>query len=333
MNRVINDADMVVEDMLRGILVAHPQLRQHEHNPRVITKAKASCAGAVGIVTGGGSGHEPAFLGYVGPGLVDAVAVGEIFSSPTAKSFFDAFRAADHGAGIACLYGNYAGDNMNVKLAMKMAASKDLQVRTVVANDDVASAPREDIAKRRGVAGEIFMWKVGGAAAAQGLDLNGVIRVAQKAVDNCRSIGVGLTPCTIAAVGKPNFQIPDGLMELGIGHHGEPGIEVVPIEPAAAMAERMLKPILADRDFTQDDSVVVLVSGLGATPVMELYVFYAEVERLLTEKGLKIHRCYVGNYFTSLEMMGVTLTLLGLDDELKTLIDQPCQSIGMTQTE
>ena len=236
MNRVINDADLVVEDMLRGILVAHPQLRQHESNPRVITKTKASSAGQVGIVTGGGSGHEPAFLGYVGPGLVDAVAVGEIFSSPTAKSFFDAFRAADHGAGIACLYGNYAGDNMNVKLAMKMAASKDLEVRTVVANDDVASAPREDIAKRRGVAGEIFMWKIGGAAAMQGYDLSGVIRVAQKAVDNCRSIGVGLTPCTIAAVGKPNFQIPDGQMELGIGHHGEPGIEVVAIEPAAAMA-------------------------------------------------------------------------------------------------
>ncbi|MFJ3482476.1 dihydroxyacetone kinase subunit DhaK [Pseudomonas sp. NPDC090202] len=333
MNRVINDADLVVEDMLRGILVAHPHLRQHENNPRVITKAKASPAGRVGIVTGGGSGHEPAFLGYVGQGLVDAVAVGEIFSSPTAKSFFDAFRAADHGAGIACLYGNYAGDNMNVKLAMKMAASKDLEVRTVVANDDVASAPKEEIHKRRGVAGEIFMWKIGGAAAAQGYDLGGVIRVAQKAVDHCRSIGVGLTPCTIAAVGKPNFQIPDGQMELGIGHHGEPGIEVVPIEPAAAMAERMLKPILADRDFSRDDSVVVLVSGLGATPVMELYIFYAEVERLLTEKGLKVHRCYVGNYFTSLEMIGVTLTLLGLDDELKTLIDQPCQSIGMTQTE
>ena len=165
MNRVINDPDQVVEDMLRGILVAHPQLRQYEANPRVIVKAKPSSQGRVGIVTGGGSGHEPAFLGYVGPGLVDAVAVGEIFSSPTAKSFFDAFRAADHGAGVACLYGNYAGDNMNVKLAMKMAASKDMRIRTVVANDDVASAPKAEIAKRRGVAGEIFMWKIGGAAA------------------------------------------------------------------------------------------------------------------------------------------------------------------------
>ena len=332
MNRVINDPDHVVEDMLRGILVAHPQLRQYETNPRVIVKAKPSGQGCVGIVTGGGSGHEPAFLGYVGPGLVDAVAVGETFSSPTAKSFFDAFRAADHGAGVACLYGNYAGDNMNVKLAMKMAASKDMRIRTVVANDDVASAPKAEIAKRRGVAGEIFMWKIGGAAAAQHYDLDGVIRVAQKAVDHCRSIGIGLTPCTIAAVGKPNFEIADGQMELGIGHHGEPGIEVIPIEPAA-MAERMLAPILADRDFSQDDSVVVLVSGLGATPVMELYIFYAEVERQLTAKGLKIHRCYVGNYFTSLEMMGVTLTLLGLDTELKTLIDQPCRSIGMTQAE
>jgi dihydroxyacetone kinase-like protein len=329
MNRVINDPDQVVEDMLRGILVAHPELRQYENNPRVIVKARPSGPGRVGIVTGGGSGHEPAFLGYVGPGLVDAVAVGEVFSSPTAKSFFDAFRAADHGAGVACLYGNYAGDNMNVKLAMKMAASKDMRIRTVVANDDVASAPKAEIAKRRGVAGEIFMWKIGGAAAAQHYDLDGVIRVAQKTVDHCRSIGIGLTPCTIAAVGKPNFQIADGRMELGIGHHGEPGIEVVPIESAAAMAERML----ADRDFSQDDSVVVLVSGLGATPVMELYIFYAEVERQLKAKGLKIHRCYVGNYFTSLEMMGVTLTLLGLDAELKTLIDQPCRSIGMTQAD
>ena len=333
MNRVINDPDQVVEDMLQGILLAHPELAQFETNPRVLGKRDVSPAGQVGIVTGGGSGHEPAFLGYIGPGLVDAVAVGEIFSSPTAKSFFDAFRAADQGAGVACLYGNYAGDNMNVKLAMKMAASKDLQVRTVVANDDVASAPQAEIAKRRGVAGEIFMWKVGGAAAARGYDLGAVIRVAQNAVDRCRSIGVGLTPCTIAAVGKPNFQIAPGHMELGIGHHGEPGIEVIPVESAAAMAERMLAPILADRDFSQDDSVVVLVSGLGATPVMELYIFYAEVERQLTAKGLKIHRCYVGNYFTSLEMMGVTLTLLGLDFELKTLIDQPCRSIGMTQAE
>ncbi|MFJ2453285.1 MULTISPECIES: dihydroxyacetone kinase subunit DhaK [unclassified Pseudomonas] len=333
MNRVINDPDQVVEDMLQGILAAHPQLLQYETNPRVIAKRMPSAPGQVGIVTGGGSGHEPAFLGYVGPGLVDAVAVGEIFSSPTAKSFFDAFRAADQGAGVACLYGNYAGDNMNVKLAMKMAASKDLQVRTVVANDDVASAPLADIHKRRGVAGEIFMWKVGGAAAATGYDLDGVIRVAQKAVDQCRSIGAGLTPCTIPAVGKANFQIADGQMELGIGHHGEPGIEVIPIEPAAAMAERMLAPILADRDFHADEALVVLVSGLGATPVMELYIFYAEVERLLRARGLSIHRCYVGNYFTSLEMMGVTLTLLGLDAELRHLIDQPCRSIGLTQTE
>ncbi|MCF3193391.1 dihydroxyacetone kinase subunit DhaK [Pseudomonas bubulae] len=333
MNRVINDPDQVVEDMLQGILVAHPELAQYESNPRVIRKRTLSPAGRVGIVTGGGSGHEPAFLGYVGPGLVDAVAVGEIFSSPTAKSFFDAFRAADHGAGVACLYGNYAGDNMNVKLAMKMAASKEMNIRTVVANDDVASAPVQDIAKRRGVAGEIFMWKIGGAAAARGYDLDGVIRVAQKAVDQCRSIGVGLTSCIIPAVGKANFQIADGMMELGIGHHGEPGIEVIPVESAAVMAERMIGPILADRDFSQDQSVVVLVSGLGATPVMELYIFYAEVQRQLTARGLRVHRCYVGNYFTSLDMMGVTLTLLGLDAELTTLIDQPCRSIGMTQSE
>lgn len=333
MNRVINDPDQVVEDMLQGILLAHPELAQYEANPRVIRKRRLSQAGQVGIVTGGGSGHEPAFLGYVGPGLVDAVAVGEIFSSPTAKSFFDAFRAADQGAGVACLYGNYAGDNMNVKLAMKMAASKDMRIRTVVANDDVASAPREEIGKRRGVAGEIFMWKVGGAAAAQGYDLDGVIGVAQKGrrpvpLHRCR-------PHALHHCRGGQAELPDRRRYDGAGHRPpwRTRHPVVPVESAAAMAERMLAPILADRNFSRDDSLVVLVSGLGATPVMELYIFYAEVERQLTARGLKIHRCYVGNYFTSLEMMGVTLTLLGLDAELKTLIDHPCRSIGMTQAE
>ena len=330
MNRVINDPDQVVEDMLRGILVAHPELRQYETNPRVIVKARPSAQGRVGIVTGGGSGHEPAFLGYVGPGLVDAVAVGEIFPRPPPKAFRRLPRCRPWCR--RCLpvwqlrgrqHEREAGDENGRQQRHAHPYGGRQRRRGVRA--------QADIAKRRGVAGEIFMWKIGGAAAAQHYDLDGVIRVAQKTVDHCRSIGIGLTPCTIAAVGKPNFQIPDGQMELGIGHHGEPGIEVVPIEPAAAMAERMLAPILADRDFSQDDSVVVLVSGLGATPVMELYIFYAEVEKQLKAKGLKIHRCYVGNYFTSLEMMGVTLTLLGLDDELKTLIDQPCRSIGMTQ--
>ncbi len=196
-----------------------------------------------------------------------------------------------------------------------------MKVKTVVATDDVASAPASEKEKRRGVAGEILMWKVGSAAASKGYDLDGVINAAQKAINNCHSIGVGLTSCTIPAVGHPNFHIEDGMMELGIGHHGEPGIEIMPIQSAAQMAQTMLTPILDDMQAKQGDEVVVLVSGLGATPVMELYIYYAEVEKQLSEKGVRIVRNYVGNYFTSLEMMGVTLTLMKVDDELKMLMD------------
>lgn len=206
-----------------------------------------------------------------------------------------------------------------------------MKIKTVVATDDVASAPASEKEKRRGVAGEILMWKVGAAAASKGYDLDGVIGAAQKAINNCHSIGVGLTSCTIPAVGHPNFHIEDGMMELGIGHHGEPGIEIMPIQSAAQMAQTMLTPILDDMQAKQGDEVVVLVSGLGATPVMELYIYYAEVEKQLSEKGVRIVRNYVGNYFTSLEMMGVTLTLMKVDDELKTLMDVPAYSLGLTQ--
>lgn len=331
MNRIINDPDLVVEDAIEGYVVAHPEFFEKTDNSRVLKYSGSEKKGKVGIITGGGSGHEPAFLGYVGKNMVDAVAIGEIFSSPTAGAFLDAMKAADSGAGVACLYGNYAGDNMNVKMAIKKATAAGITVKTVVANDDVASAPASEIEKRRGVAGEILMWKIGGAAAAEGYDLDGVIVAAQKAINNCRSIGVGLSSCTIPAVGKPNFHIEKGTMELGIGHHGEPGIKVVPIETAKEMAETMLHPIMEEGLFEPGSEVVVLVSGLGATPVMELYIYYAEVERLLKAKNVKIHRCYVGNYFTSLEMMGVTLSVMKLDAELKKLIDVPARSLGLVQ--
>lgn len=331
MNRIINEPDLVVEDAIQGYLKAHPEYFAQTDNARVLKYPKAPIQGKVGIVTGGGSGHEPAFLGYVGENMLDAVAIGEIFSSPTAGAFLDAFKAADSGAGVACLYGNYAGDNMNVKMAMKKAEKAGMKIKTVVATDDVASAPASEKEKRRGVAGEILMWKVGSAAASKGYDLDGVINAAQKAINNCHSIGVGLTSCTIPAVGHPNFHIEDGMMELGIGHHGEPGIEIMPIQSAAQMAQTMLTPILTDMLAKEGDEVVVLVSGLGATPVMELYIYYAEVEKLLREKGVRIVRNYVGNYFTSLEMMGVTLTLMKVDEELKTLMDVPAYSLGLTQ--
>ena len=330
MNRVINHPDLVVEDMLKGWLAAHADTLSPTDNPRVIKRKSSPEVGKVGIVTGGGSGHEPAFLGYVGDDMVDAVAIGEIFSSPTAKSFLDAMRAANGGAGVACLYGNYAGDNMNVKMAIEMASREGLVVKTVVANDDVPSAAKGEEAKRRGVAGEILMWKVGAAKAAAGATLDEVIAIAQKAIDATRSIGIGLSACVIPAVGKANFSIEPGNMEVGIGHHGEPGINVQKTVSASEMADQMLAALLPDLPFLQGDRVAVLLSGLGATPLMEQYILYGEIAQRLQEKGIEISFKLVGNLFTSLEMMGVTLTLMKLDDELLTCLRHPCQSVGVT---
>ena len=331
MNRIVNDPNFVVEDMLKGFVKANKDLVAATDNPRVLKYVNAPVEGKVGIVTGGGSGHKPAFIGYIGKNLCDAVAAGEIFSSPTAKAFLDAMKAADSGKGVACLDGNYAGDNMNVKMAIRSAKKEGITVKTVVANDDCASAPKTELEKRRGVAGEVLMWKVGGAKAAMGADLDGVIAAAQKAIDNTRSVGIGTAPCTIPAVGHPNFTIEDGNMEVGIGHHGEPGIKVEPLKTADEMAAEMVDIILPDLPFASGDEVVVLLSGLGATPVMEQYIVYNKVEELLAEKGIKVYKAYVGNYFTSLEMMGVTLTVMKLDDELKECIDMPADSVGLKQ--
>lgn len=331
MQRIMKNPDEIVDDMLRGFLKAHSGLVEKTSNPRVV-KARNIQPGKVGVVTGGGSGHKPAFIGYVGRNLCDAAAVGEICTSPTAAAFLDAFRAADQGKGVACLYGNYSGDNMNVKMAVKMARREGIEVKTVVANDDAASAPLDQREKRRGVAGEVLMWKAGGAKAAMGGSLDEVVNAAQKAIDQTRSIGIGLTPCTLPAVGHPNFEIREGTMEVGIGHHGEPGIEVCPLESADRMAQRMLDVVLPDGPFEPGDELAVLVSGLGATPVMELYVLYAEIESRLKAADYRIHRAYVGNYFTSLDMMGATLTVTKLDPELKELIDYPAYSMGLTQT-
>lgn len=330
MQRILNDPDHIVEEMLEGFLKSNPHIVAPTENPRVV-RAVEPPQDRVGIVTGGGSGHKPAFVGYVGKNMVDAVAVGEIFSSPTAAAFLDAFRAANAGKGVACLYGNYSGDNMNVKMAARMAKKEGIEIKTVVANDDVPSAPKDQREKRRGVAGEIFMWKIGGAKAASGASLDEVIAAAQKAIDNTRSVGIGLTPCTLPAVGHPNFQIEEGTMEVGIGHHGEKGIDVLPIESAAQMAMRMCDIVLPDLPFQAGDEVAVLVSGLGATPVMELYVLYNEIDKLLAERGIKVYRSYVGNYFTSLEMSGATFSAMKLDDELKPLLDMPVETMGLKQ--
>ena len=306
MQKIINDPSLVVDQMLEGFVKANSDLVSTTENERVLKYKNAPVKGKVGVVTGGGSGHKPAFVGYIGRNMVDAVAVGELFSSPPAQMFYDAIREADAGAGVAILYGYYAGDNMNVAMAIEQAEDDGILVGKVVANDDVPSAPSSDRSRRRGVAGEILMWKVGGAKAAMGGSLEEVLAVAQKAIDNTRSMGVGLSPCILPEVGHPNFTIEPGTMEIGIGHHGEPGIEVAPLESAEQIARRMCDVNLPDLPFKSGDEVVVLVSGLGSTPLMEQYILYGEVEKILESKGIKVHKSLVGNYFTSLEMAGAT---------------------------
>jgi len=332
MQRIINDPNLVVEDMLQGFLKCHAdRVHVDPANPRTVVSNSFNERPKVGVVTGGGSGHKPAFIGYCGRNMVDAVAVGEIFSSPTAAAFEQCIRAVDQGLGVAVLYGNYAGDNMNVKMAKRAAEKDGIAVGTVVANDDVPSAPFIEREKRRGVAGEIMMWKCGGAKAAMGGNLDEVIACAQKAVDNTRSVGIGLGPCTIPANGKPNFSIEPGTMEVGIGHHGEPGVRIEQLKSANEMAVEMMDIILPDLPFRAGDEVAVLISGLGSTPLMEQYIFFSKVYDLIEEKGISVYKSYVGNYFTSLEMNGITLTVMKLDDELKACIDMPVECDGLTQ--
>lgn len=333
MQKVINNPEDVVEEMLQGFTGAMGHLIDKTENDRVLKLKDAPIKDKVAVVTGGGSGHKPAFVGYIGKNLCDAVAVGELFSSPPAQMFYDAFKAADAGKGVACLYGNYAGDNMNVAMAIEMAKEDGIEVKTVIANDDVPSAPKDRLDDRRGVAGEVLMWKVGGAKASQGASLDEVIAVAQKAIDNTRSVGIGLSPCIIPEVGHPNFKIEPGKMEVGIGHHGEPGLEVADLEPSKKMAKRLTDIVLPDLPFNANDEVVVLISGLGSTPAKEQFIFFNDIKEILDSNGIKIHKSYVGNYFTSLEMAGVTLTIMKVDDELKECINAPCESWGLTQAQ
>lgn len=329
MQRIFNNPGKVVDETLDGFVQAHGNtVRYGTTNKRVIVSNTCGNIDRVGVITGGGSGHEPAFIGYVGKNMVDAVAVGEIFSSPTALAFADAAKECHTGQGVACLYGNYSGDNMNVKMAIKILAKQGITMKTVIANDDVVSAPKGEEHKRRGVAGEILMWKVGGAKASTGAPLDEVIATAQKAIDNTRSMGIGLTPCVIPEVGHANFTIEPGKMEVGIGHHGEAGIEICHIESSKQLAHRMVRAIAPDLPFVRGDDVVVLVSGLGATPINELYIFYSDVAAILGDMGITIHKSMVGNYFTSLDMGGITLTLMKLDDELRELMDMPARCVG-----
>jgi len=329
--KFINDPTRVVEEMVEGYAAAHSAKVRLLSEARVIARADAPVKGKVGVVTGGGSGHKPAFIGYVGKGMVDAVAAGEIFTSPPALAFYHAFKAAEGGKGVACLFGNYAGDVMNVDMAVEMAEAEGITVKQVIANDDVPSAPKGSEENRRGVAGEILMWKIGGAMAEMGGSLDEVIAAAQKAINNTRSIGVGLSPCIIPAVGKPNFSLGENEMEVGIGHHGEPGIKKMEIRSADEVASMMMDVIIPDLPFAGGDEVCVLMSGLGSTPLMEMYIIYRRIDRILKDKKIRAYRTYIGNFFTSLEMAGVTLTIMKLDDQLKKLLDEPADAVHFSQ--
>ncbi|MCF3944540.1 dihydroxyacetone kinase subunit DhaK [Oceanobacillus alkalisoli] len=325
MKKLMNDSRYVVEEMIEGYVKAHPDLiKQLPENDRALVTAKETREGKVGVLIGGGSGHEPGFLGYVGEGMADGVAVGNIFASPSPDPILEVTKAIDKGAGVVYLYGNYAGDVMNFGMAAEMAdLEEDIEVGMALATDDVASAPKEEKEKRRGIAGEFFIFKATGAAADFGYNLEDVVRVAKKANENTRSMGVGLTPCSLPQTGEPSFEIGDDEMEIGLGHHGEPGIEKGPLQSADEVTERLVNDILADIEIKSGDKVAVLVNGLGSTARMELYTMFRKVEQMLSELGIEIYRSYVGDYITSLEMGGASVTLMKLDDELIKTIDHP----------
>lgn len=331
MQRFVNQPDMIVDDMLSGYAKAHRDIlhisEEHDH---VVVKNNL-VQGKVGIVSGGGSGHEPCFLGYVGTHMLDAVAVGEVFSSPPATAFYQAFIEADTGAGVACLFGNYAGDNMNVKMAVQMAAAQQITVKYVTANDDLASAEKSEKERRHGIAGSLFMWKIGCAKANSGASLDDVIAYAQRAVDHTRSMCVGLEPCSIPAVGHANFEIKEGTMEYGIGHHGEPGIQVEPIKSAKEITDTLCEKITEDLELKEGETIAVIVSGLGATPLMELYVLYDEAAAFFEQKNIHIYQCYVGNYVTSLEMNGAAISVMRVEEDMKELLDLPIQTPALTR--
>jgi dihydroxyacetone kinase-like protein len=327
MKKILNDPNNYVAEMLDGLVKAHPdQLSFACGDHHCIVRADAPVQDKVALATGGGSGHLPVFLGYVGQGLLDGCAVGDVFASPSAEQMFEVTRHIHGGRGVVYIYGNYGGDVMNFDMAAEMAEMEDIQVRTVLVKDDVASAPPEEADRRRGVAGMVFAFKVAGARADRGGSLDEVESIAQKALANTRSIGVALSPCTVPAAGRPTFTIGDDEMELGMGIHGEPGMERGKLQSADEISTRMAEAILADMPLSSGDRVAVMVNGLGATPPEELYILFRNVHTILSDRGVNIHRAYVGEYATSMEMAGASLTLFKLDDELAELLDHPAKS-------
>lgn len=327
--KLMNHPDDIVREMVEGVVAVHPgRLRCHPDDWRVVLRQDADAAARVGIVVGGGSGHEPAFLGYVGPGLAGAAVVGEVFTSPTPEPILTAARAAAGPEGVLFLYGNYAGDVLNFDMAAELAAAEGIAARTVLGADDVAAAPPERAGERRGIAGGVFLFKIAGAAAAAGWPMDEVERVARKAVASLRSIGVALEPCSLPATLSHNFSIPPDAMEIGLGIHGEKGAMSGPLESADRVADRLLDAILAELVPVAGERCAVLVNGLGATSFMECHVVARRVMQRLAESGVLVHLARVGEYVTSLEMAGLSLTLMRLDDELAALLDAPAHGIA-----
>ncbi len=327
MKKFMNDPEHFVDEMIEGILAAHPdKLAYAADDLRCIIKAGNKKKGKVGIATGGGSGHLPLFLGYVGEGLLDGCAVGGVFQSPSADQMLEVTKAIDSGAGVLYIYGNYGGDIMNFDMAAEMAEMEDIKVQQVVAGEDVASAPKGEEGKRRGVAGIFFVYKIAGAMADALASLEEVKRVAQKACAHVRTMGVALTPCIVPEVGRPSFTIGDNEMEIGMGIHGEPGIHRGPLLKSDEIIDQIMKRILEDLPYKKGDEVSVLVNGLGATPKEELYILYRKVQQILKKEGISVYNTYIGEFATSMEMAGASVSLLKLDDELKRLLSSQASS-------
>lgn len=331
MQKLINRPEDFVDEMLEGILAAYPAELRRADDPRAIVRADAPVKGKVAVATGGGSGHLPVFMGYVGRGLADGAAVGNVFASPDAEQILAVTRAVDGGKGVLYLYGNYGGDVMNFGLAAELAEAEGIEVATVVGADDVASAPKGQEERRRGIAGIFFLYKVAGARAEEGATLAEVKAVTEKAAAGLRSMGVALSPCTVPAAGRPTFELPAGEMEIGMGIHGEPGVRRGPLETADRVSDHLLDALLADLPHQRGDRIDILVNGLGATPVEELYILYRRAAGRLAGAGLEVRRAWVGEYATSLEMAGASISLLRTDDELARLLDAPAQSPFLTR--
>lgn len=327
MKKIINKPEDVVTEMLQGIAKAHPAL---VYTPGVEVISRKDPGSQVGLVSGGGSGHEPAHAGYVGEGMLSAAVAGNVFASPSPDRVLEGIHLANIGKGVLLIIKNYSGDIMNFTMAQELAEMEDIPVRSVVVRDDVAVPDSTFSTGRRGIAGTVFVHKCAGAKAAAGGSLDEVADVAQKVADNVRSMGYAMTPCILPGVGKPGFVLAEDEIEVGMGIHGEPGVEKTTMKSSQEIARILVDKILDDYDFS-DGEVALMINGLGGTPLMELYIMENDVQNYLAEKGIKVYRTYVGSYMTSLEMAGCSVSILKLDEELKELIDAPCNTPALKQ--